>query len=256
MGRLDDKVALVSGGARGQGAAEARALVAEGARVAIGDVLDDEGRALADELGDAATFVHLDVTDEQSWIQAVEHTVATHGSLGVLVNNAGIMRIGTIESQSLEDYQAVISVNQLGCLLGMRAAIPAMRANGGGSIINTSSITGFMGLVGMSAYAASKWAVRGMTKCAALELGHDGIRVNSVHPGTIDTAMISSPEFDEVDKDAYFASQPIPRIGQPEEVAAMVVFLASDDSSYCTGSEFVVDGGVLAGDVISGIDES
>ncbi len=256
MGRLDDKVALISGGARGQGAAEATAMVAEGARVMIGDVLDDEGRALAEELGDAAAFVHLDVTDEASWDDAVAATVERHGSLSVLVNNAGIMRLGTIEHQDVADFHAVVAVNQVGCFLGMRAVIPAMRANGSGSIINTASISGMMGTVGLGAYSASKWAVRGLTKTAALELGHDGIRVNSVNPGTIDTAMISSPDFDDVDKDAYFAAQPIPRIGRPEEVAAMVVFLASDDSSYCTGSEFVLDGGVLAGHTISGIDDA
>jgi 3alpha(or 20beta)-hydroxysteroid dehydrogenase len=251
-GRLAGKIALISGGARGQGAAEARAFVAEGARVVIGDVLDDEGHLLAKELGDPSHYVHLDVTSESDWEGAVAAAVSTFGSLNVLVNNAGIMRLGPLDSQPTEDFRAVIEVNQFGCYFGMRAAIPALRAAGGGSIVNTSSINGFIGLAGTTAYGASKFAVRGMTRTAALELGHDGIRVNAVCPGTIDTAMVSSPEFADVDKDAYFASQPVPRIGRAEEVANMMIFLASDESSFCTGAEFVVDGGALAGHVIAG----
>jgi 3alpha(or 20beta)-hydroxysteroid dehydrogenase len=250
--RLQGKIALISGGARGQGAAEARAFVAEGARVVIGDVLDDEGAQLAKELGDAARFVHLDVTDESSWAAAVRVAVEEFGALNVLVNNAGIMRLGPLDGQPTDEYRAVIEVNQFGCYFGMRAAIPALRAAGGGSIINTSSINGFIGLAGTTAYGASKFAVRGMTRTAALELGHHNIRVNAVCPGTIDTAMVSSPEFENVDKDAYFADQPVPRIGRPKEVANMMVFLASDESSFCTGAEFVVDGGALAGHVIAG----
>ena len=251
-GRLAGKVALISGGARGQGAAEARAFIAEGARVVIGDVLDDEGQLLAKQLGANAHYVHLDVTLESEWQSAVAETVENFGSLGVLINNAGIMRLGPLDNQATEDYRAVIEVNQFGCYFGMRAAIPALRANGGGSIVNTSSINGFIGLAGTTAYGASKFAVRGMTRTAALELGHDNIRVNAVCPGTIDTHMVSSPEFADVDKDAYFSSQPVPRIGQPEEVANMMIFLASDESSFCTGAEFVVDGGALAGHVIAG----
>jgi 3alpha(or 20beta)-hydroxysteroid dehydrogenase len=251
-GRLSGKVALISGGARGQGAAEARAFIAEGAHVVIGDVLDEEGEQLANELGSAAHYVHLDVTSEEDWAAAVAATVATFGSLGVLINNAGIMRLGPLDSQPTDDYRAVIEVNQFGCYFGMRAAIPALRANGGGSIVNTSSINGFIGLAGTTAYGASKFAVRGMTRTAALELGHENIRVNAVCPGTIDTAMVSSPEFADVDKDAYFADQPIPRIGRAEEIAGMMVFLASDESSFCTGAEYLVDGGALAGHVIAG----
>ncbi len=250
--RLIGKIALISGAARGQGAAEARAFVAEGAKVVLGDVLDDEGQVLAKELGDSAVFVHLDVTSESDWAGAVQAAVDTFGSLNVLVNNAGIMRLGPLDSQPTDDYRAVIEVNQFGCYFGMRAAVPALRAAGGGSIINTSSINGFIGLAGTTAYGASKFAVRGMTRTAALELGHDGIRVNAVCPGTIDTAMVSSPEFEHVDKDAYFADQPVPRIGRPEEIAAMMIFLASDESSFCTGAEYVVDGGALAGHVIAG----
>jgi 3alpha(or 20beta)-hydroxysteroid dehydrogenase len=251
-GRLAGKVALISGAARGQGAAEARAFVAEGAMVVIGDVLDEEGAVVAKELGDAARFVHLDVTSESDWAAAVQATVDAFGSLNVLVNNAGIMRLGPLDGQATADYRAVVEVNQFGCYFGMRAAIPALRAAGGGSIINTSSINGFIGLAGTTAYGASKFAVRGMTRTAALELGHDNIRVNAVCPGTIDTAMVSSPEFADVDKDAYFADQPVARIGRAEEVANMMIFLASDESSFCTGAEFVVDGGALAGHVIPG----
>lgn len=248
MTSLDGKVALVTGAARGQGEAEARMFVERGATVVLGDVLDDEGRAVAESLGDAATYVHLDVTSAESWRTAVTTATETYGSLTTLVNNAGIVRAGLIETMEIDDYRAVVEVNQVGCLLGMQAAIPALKQVGiGASIVNISSIAGFEGVTGVVGYVATKWAIRGMTKVAALELGPFGIRVNSVHPGTIDTPMVSSPEFDAVDKDAIFGALPIPRIGRPEEVAEMVVFLASDAASYSTGSEFMVDGGHLAG---------
>jgi 3alpha(or 20beta)-hydroxysteroid dehydrogenase len=253
MGRLDGKVALISGGARGQGAAEARLFVAEGARVVLGDVLEKKCASLARELGEAALAVPLDVTSEASWARAVSETLEAFGRLDVLVNNAGIVRTGLLESTSLEDYMAVIQVNQVGTFLGMRAVVAAMREAGGGSIVNISSNGGMEGVEGVIGYVASKWAVRGMTKTAALELGVDGIRVNSVHPGGVDTDMINSPDFDEVDKDASFAAQPIPRAAQPEEIARLVLFLASDESSFSTGSEFVADGGRLAGHRESGI---
>lgn len=244
---LAGKVALVSGAARGQGAAEARTLVERGARVVLGDVLDDKGQAVAAELGDAATYVHLDVTSSASWREAVAAT--EFGGLTTLVNNAGIVRTGFIEDMAEDDFQAVLQVNQVGCFLGMQAAIPALKASGqGSSIVNISSTAGIEGVPGVVAYVATKFAIRGMTKVAAIELGHFGIRVNSVHPGTIDTPMISSPEFDSVDKDAVFAVLPVPRIGQPQEVAELVAFLASDAASYCTGAEYLVDGGAMAGD--------
>jgi 3alpha(or 20beta)-hydroxysteroid dehydrogenase len=245
VGRLDGKVALVSGAARGQGEAEARAFVDEGARVVLGDILDDVGAKVADDIGDRARYVHLDVSDEANWAAAVDATIAFGGRLDVLVNNAGIIKLAPLTDCSLDDYRSVIGVNQVGCFLGMRAAVAPMTDTGGGSIINISSINGFVGGLGCISYVASKFAIRGMTKTAAMELGPHGIRVNSIHPGVIDTEMaregVEGLDFDP------FGSMPLRRIGRPEEVADLAVFLASDESAYCTGSEFVLDGGWLAG---------
>jgi 3alpha(or 20beta)-hydroxysteroid dehydrogenase len=252
-GRLNDKVVLVSGGARGMGAAEARLCTAEGARVVVGDVLEAEGQALASGLGDACAFVALDVTREDAWQNAIALTIERFGRLDGLVNNAGILRTGSIETTSLEEFETVMRVNQVGCFLGMKHAIPALRESGGGSIVNISSVAGMQGVAGVPAYVASKFAVRGLTKAAALEVGHDGIRVNSVHPGGVDTLMTGSDQLDRVDRDAVYASQPIPRIGQPEEIALLVVYLLSDESAYCTGSEFVIDGGSTAGQTHAGL---
>jgi 3alpha(or 20beta)-hydroxysteroid dehydrogenase len=248
MGRVDGKVVLISGGARGQGEAEARLLVREGARVVIGDLLDEVGGKLAAELGAHALYQPLDVRRPPDWQRCVAAAQQRFGRLDALVNNAGISRSGTVEAMPLDTYLEVIQVNQVGCFLGMQAAIPALRRAGGGSIVNISSIAGLRGVAGMSAYCASKFAIRGMTKAAALELGHDGIRVNSVHPGTIDTAMVSGPEFANVDKAAYFRKQPVPRIGTSDEVASLVLYLISDESAFATGAEFVIDGGVMAGE--------
>jgi 3alpha(or 20beta)-hydroxysteroid dehydrogenase len=248
VGKLDGKVAIITGAARGQGEAAARQFVAEGAQVVLADVLDDLGERVAIELGEAAVYVHLDVTNGEQWKQAVGTALARFGKLDILVNNAGIVRTGLIESQPLDEYLAVINVNQVGCWLGMQAVIPSLKANGGGTIVNTSSIAGFLGAAGTSAYVASKFAVRGMTKCAAVELGEFNIRVNSVHPGLIDTPMVRNRDVAGATgpRDAMVRGQPIGRIGRPEEVAAMIVFLASD-ATYSTGSEFILDGGQMAG---------
>jgi 3alpha(or 20beta)-hydroxysteroid dehydrogenase len=243
MGKLDGKVAIITGAARGQGAAEARAFIEEGAQVVLGDVLDDLGAKVVADLGDAAVYVHLDVREPQQWSDAVGTAISQFGKLDILVNNAGILKTGLIESQPLDEYLEVITVNQVGCWLGMKAVIPSLKANGGGAIINISSIAGCVGVPGVSAYSSSKFAVRGMTKCAAIELGGFNIRVNSVHPGSVDTPMIRSPD-DE--GEPGLAGQPIARIGTPAEVAAMVLFIASD-ATYSTGCEFIIDGGWIAG---------
>jgi 3alpha(or 20beta)-hydroxysteroid dehydrogenase len=244
MGRLDGKVALISGGARGQGAAEARLFVAEGARVVIGDILDDEGEQVAAELGDAAAYVHLDVTDEASWQAAVAAAEEAFGPVSVLVNNAGILSFGPIDRIELEEFRRVQRVNVEGVLLGIKSVVPSMERGGGGSIVNISSTSGLYGLPMLGAYVASKWAVRGLTKTAALDLGSKGIRVNSVHPGGIDTPMVEGTD----DNAPFYKKLPVSRMGRPEEVAQVVLFLASDDSSYTTGAEVSVDGGATAGD--------
>ena len=229
---------LISGGARNIGGASARMLVAEGAKVVIGDLLDEEGQALADELGDAARYVHLDVTSEDDWAAAVALTVAEFGQLNVLFNNAGIFNGGQLQRYKREQWQEMLDVNLTGAFLGMQAAADAMIAAGGGSIINTSSIEGLRGTPWAHGYVASKWGLRGLTKSAAMELAPHGIRVNSLHPGRIRT-----PATDAMPDDLI----PIPlgRPGLPEEVATFALFLASDESSFATGAEFVMDGGTV-----------
>ncbi|OBA91312.1 MULTISPECIES: glucose 1-dehydrogenase [Mycolicibacterium] len=237
MGRVDGKVALITGGARGMGAAHARMLVGEGAKVVIGDILDEPGEALAAELGDAARYVHLDVTDAEQWAAAVATATEQFGLLNVLVNNAGISALGKIGEFDMAKWQKCIDVNLTGTFLGMQAVVAPMREAGSGSIINISSIEGMRGATLLHAYVASKWAVRGLTKSAAIDLGKDKIRVNTVLPGFIRTPMTK-----------YFPDDmmiaPLGRPGQSDEVATFVVFLASDESSFATGSEFVVDGGL------------
>jgi 3alpha(or 20beta)-hydroxysteroid dehydrogenase len=238
MGRVEGKVVLISGGARNIGGASARMLVAEGANVVIGDLLDEEGQALADELGEAARYVHLDVTSEADWAAAVALTVAEFGRLDVLFNNAGIFNGGQLQRYKREQWQEMLDVNLTGAFLGMQAAADAMIAAGGGSIINTSSIEGLRGTPWAHGYVASKWGLRGLTKSAAMELAPHGIRVNSLHPGRIRT-----PATDAMPDDLI----PIPlgRPGLPEEVATFALFLASDESSFATGAEFVMDGGTV-----------
>ena len=252
MGRLDGKVALISGAARGMGNAEARLFAREGARVALGDVVDDETKALAEAIGGDALALHLDVTSEDGWAEAVAATTAAFGLLDVLVNNAGIAESAPLADMTLESYRRVTEVNQTGVFLGMRAVIPAMTEAGGGSILNISSIDGMMGMDNLMSYVASKWAVRGMTKAAARELGPRGIRVNSIHPGFILTSMGvpegAEPEpIHELIGDYASRMAPLGRAGQPADVAHLALFLASDESAYATGSEFIVDGGLTAG---------
>jgi len=245
MGRLDSKVAIVTGGAMGQGAAIARAFVAEGAKVVIADIAKDEGQALADELGASAHFAHHDVSDPAAWATLVEDTNNRFGPVNVLANNAGLLRFGQIEHMPLEEFQLLVNVNQVGVFLGMQAVARTMRKNGGGSIINASSIEGIAGMPSCTAYASTKWAIRGMTKCAAMELGPKGIRVNSVHPGMIDTPMTRVHGGDAAME--FGASRvPLRRVGTPEDIAPVYVFLASDESSYMNGAELTVDGGVTA----------
>lgn len=247
MGRLDGKVALITGAARGQGAAFVRRFVAEGARVVAADVADEDGKLLVEELGDGAIYLHHDVTSEESWDEAVRATTQAFGGLNVLVNNAGILRWAPMHRVSLEEYLSVVGVNQVGCFLGMKAAIAPMREAGGGSIINQSSTSGLEGMAGVISYSASKFAVRGMTKTAAIELGRFGIRVNAVCPGGINTQMGNpfAQEGEELQRN--YEKNPIPRIGNPDEVSGLMVYLASDESSFCTGADFVVDGGYTAG---------
>ncbi len=242
MGELDGKVALVTGGARGQGAAEARFFAREGATVVITDVLDEQGEKTAGELG--CDYIHLDVTSEAEWEAVVADVVARHGRLDILMNNAGIFKPAQLLNTSTEMWNQTVAINQTGVFLGMRTAIKAMIAAGnGGSIINTSSIAGLEGGFGAAAYVATKWAVTGMTKTVAKEVGKHGIRVNSIHPGAIVTDMIT--DMLEGGRDEKMAArQPIKRLGTPEDIAEMALFLASDRSSYCTGQAFTVDGGV------------
>ncbi|MGZ8176430.1 SDR family oxidoreductase [Williamsia sp. SKLECPSW1] len=242
MGRVDGKVVLISGGARGMGAAHGRALVAEGARVVLGDILDDDGAALAAEIGDAARYVHLDVTQPEQWADAVTTATEAFGSLTGLVNNAGIVNGSTLQKFNLEKWHQILDVNLTGTFLGMQATADAMIAAGGGSIVNVSSVEGLQGSPWAHGYVASKWAVRGITKSAALELAAQNVRVNSIHPGLIRTPMTEGiPD--------GMLKIPMERSADPSEVASFIVFLISDESSYSTGAEFVMDGGLTAGTI-------
>ncbi|HQV57987.1 MAG TPA: SDR family oxidoreductase [Ilumatobacteraceae bacterium] len=249
MRRLHGRVALVTGAARGIGAGIAQRFADEGAVVVLADQADSAVVSTAVMIaadGGDATAVHLDVTSEATWRGVVDRLVATYGRLDILVNNAGVVVHGQLVDTSVDDYQRVIAVNQIGPFLGIRTVAPAM--TNGGSIINVSSVRGLVGAVGLGAYTATKFAVRGMTKVAALELGQRGIRVNSIHPGAVATPGVLGQAVEDLQAiDQRFATQPIARIGRPSDVAGLAAFLASDDSAYCTGAEFVVDGGALAG---------
>jgi 3alpha(or 20beta)-hydroxysteroid dehydrogenase len=230
------------------GKSHVRHFVAEGARVVFGDVLDDRGAALAAEQDEkACRYIHHDVTSEAGWTAAVAAAVDTFGKLDVLVNNAGVLTFARIADMPLADFRRVLEVNAVGCWLGMKAAIGPMKARGGGSIINISSIEGFTGAAGLSAYSASKFAIRGMTKSAAQELGQFGIRVNSVHPGGVLTRMVIDSAGAREDGEAFIKAMPLGRFAEPVEISRLVAYLASDESSYSTGSEFIADGGILAG---------
>ena len=248
--RLENKVALISGGARGMGAAEARMFAREGAKVVIGDVLDAEGTRVAAEIAESggdALFVHLDVTHEEDWRSAIGAATSSFGKLDILVNNAGIWRRGRVEDTTVEDWDMILDVNAKGVFLGTKLAIPEMRKAGGGSIINISSTAGLVGDPRSSAYTASKGAVRLFTKATAVQYSQDGIRANSIHPGPIDTPMIQQVwHGEEQSREAALARTPLGRIGTPEDIAYGVLFLASDESSFMTGSELVIDGGSTA----------
>lgn len=248
MARLANKVAIVTGGARGMGEATVRLFIEHGAKVVIGDLLDKEGEALAAELGPNAAYVHMDVSNPEDWTRAVERAQA-FGPLNVLVNNAAVVHMASIVDTTPEDYMRVVRINQLGTFLGIQAVIAPMKAAGKGSIINISSIDGMQSKNSLSAYSSTKWAVRGLTKSAAIELGPYNIRVNSVHPGGIFTVM-GGKYADDADPsimDPFYKNFPIPRVGLPHEVAYVTLFLATDEASYSTGGEFSADGGWAAG---------
>jgi NAD(P)-dependent dehydrogenase (short-subunit alcohol dehydrogenase family) len=252
-GQVQGKVALVTGGASGIGEAISELLAREGASVAVTDVDDLKGPEVVARIkkaGGEASFWHHDVTSEERWIEVVADVMKRYGRLDILVSNAGIgISVPTITEMTLADWRRQTAINLDGVFLSVKHCLPAMRKTGGGSVIMMSSLAGLRGAAGLSGYCATKGGVRLFAKAIAMECATvgDGIRVNSVHPGAVDTAMIASPGFDHLDKDAMHAALPVPRVGTPEDVAQLVAFLASDASGYCTGAEFVVDGGSLAG---------
>ncbi|MFJ6833136.1 SDR family NAD(P)-dependent oxidoreductase [Streptomyces sp. NPDC091209] len=254
MGKLDGRVVLITGAARGQGEQEARLFVEEGARVVVADVLDDQGEALAKEIG--AHYVHLDVSQEDDWAAAVRSARAAYGRIDGLVNNAGILRFNELVDTPLAEFMRIVQVNQVGVFLGIKTLAPELASAGGGTIVNTASYTGLTGMAYVGAYAATKHAIVGLTRVAALELAAKKIRVNAVCPGAVDTAMSNPAQLDpganteeasEALDELYRKLVPLGRIGRPEEVARLVLFLTGEDSSYITGQPFVIDGGWLAG---------
>ena len=247
MGRLEGKTCIVTGAARGMGAATARLFASEGAKVVMSDVLEEDGQAVAAELGDAAVFVKHDVTSDDDWASVVSTAKDTFGGLDALINNAGVVHFTPVEGLNAEDAQRVLGVNTIGPMLGAKHAAPVMKESGGGSIVNISSVDGLRGCNGLTVYTASKWALRGLTKSLAYELGRSGIRVNSVHPGGVDTPMGNAAGLPPDQLNATFVRVPLGRIGQPDEIANASLFLASDESSYVTGAELAVDGGWSSG---------
>jgi 3alpha(or 20beta)-hydroxysteroid dehydrogenase len=246
---LEGKTALVTGAARGQGAAHARLFAARGARVVLTDVLEPEGKATAAEIGDAARFVRHDVTDPDGWEAAVAAAVADFGGLDILVNNAAICEFRTLEEETLDGFERLVRINLTGTFLGIKAVTPSLRRNGGGVIVNIASTMANVGTSLYAPYVASKWALRGLTRTAALELGRDGIRVNSIHPGVISTPLINEPIAGQPPIADFYSPEPyaIPRMGNPADITALLLYVTSADASFVTGSEFVADGGLLLG---------
>jgi|SRR5271154_533871 len=245
--RLQNKVAIITGAARGLGAATVRAFVARGAKVVVADVLDGDGETLAKELKDSAAFVHLDVTDEAGWSSAVEFAIQEFGKLDVLVNNAGIMLFKSLQDTTKAEFLRQLNVNLMGYFLGINAVSPHMTSRKSGAIVNIASTGGMSGRNGIGAYATSKWAVRGLSRVAALELGFKGVRVNTVMPGAMQTAMTDMSRNSPEELKAIFKYLPLQRIGRTAEIANLVAFLASDEASYIAGAEYAVDGGETAG---------
>ncbi len=248
--RLENKVAIITGGARGTGEGTARRFVAEGASVVIGDILDERGEQVADSLGEQALYVHLDVTSEDDWARCIDRCLQRFGRVDILVNNAAILHIAPLEHTQLEDWQRVSNVNLAGPFLGIRSVIPAMRDAGGGSIINISSIDGLEGMNFVSAYSASKWALRGLSKCAALELGRQNIRVNTVCPAGGGEEMSAPWKPEGMDDSEYTSQRPLGRRCTVDEIAAMILYLASDEAAFCTGGDYPIDGGHSCGSML------
>lgn len=247
MGKLDGKTAIITGGARGMGAATAKLFVAEGANVVITDILEPEGNATAKALGERALFVRHDVSQEADWEAVIAAALEAFAGINILINNAGILQIGAIEQQKREAWDTILGVNLIGPAIGHRLVIPHMVAAGGGSIVNVSSTEGLEGKNGVGAYAASKWGLRGFSKVAAYELGPKGIRVNTIHPGPVNTKIANPMDAPAEVLNPLFTYYPLQRLGEPEEVARLNLFLASDDASFITGAEIAIDGGSSAG---------
>ena len=245
--RLQNKVAVITGGARGMGAATARLFASEGAIVIVADVLAEEGEALAAELGGAARFQRLDVSDEASWVALVDEAMQHHGRIDALVNNAAVVAFSPLIALTAADIDRVLGINVKGAMLGLKHVGAKMCAAGKGAIVNISSVDGLRGANSLALYSSSKWAVRGLTKTAALEFGPLGVRVNSVHPGGVNTAMGNPQGLEGAAKNAGYERVPLQRIGEPEEIAAASLFLCSDEASYIAGAELAVDGGWAAG---------